>query len=61
MLRWLTGRLRRDRRQLTDRELAEQEAIRRGAEQEQLRAEARRAEERAPLDSHSRGGGLGGW
>jgi hypothetical protein len=60
MFRWLKARLERDRRPLTDRELAEQEAIRREAEQERLRAEARMAEERAPLDGHS-GGGFGGW
>jgi hypothetical protein len=55
---WLTKRLTRDRRQLTERELAEEEAIRRETEQERVRAETRMAEERAPLDAH-RGGGFG--
>jgi|Tabmets5t2r1_1033131.scaffolds.fasta_scaffold280279_2 hypothetical protein len=59
MFRWLTARVRRDRRQLTDKELAEQEAIRREAEQERIRAEARMAEERAALDAHNRGSGYG--
>jgi hypothetical protein len=60
MFRWVKARVKGDRRSLTDKELAEQEAIRREAERERLRSEARRAEERAPLDSHG-GGGFGGW
>jgi hypothetical protein len=52
--------LKRNRSQLTDRELAEDEAIRREAERERIRAESRMAEERAPIDAH-RGGGFGGW
>ena len=49
------AKLRRNRPPLTDRELAEQETIRREAEQELLRARARMAEEQAPLDAYSRG------
>jgi hypothetical protein len=59
MVRWLTRRLTRKRGQLTKRELAEEEAIRREAEQARIRAEARTAEERAPIDAHR--GGFGGW
>jgi len=55
MLQRLMAKLRRNRPPLTDRELAEQETIRREAEQELLRAQARAAEERAPLDAYSRG------
>ena len=55
MFQKLMAKLRRNRPPLTDRELAEQETIRREAEQELLRAEARMAEERAPLDAYSRG------
>jgi hypothetical protein len=54
MFNWLTGRLRRDRPKLTDRELAEQEANRRRAEAELRRDEAKMAEQRAPLDAYSR-------
>lgn len=61
MFRWLTRRLTRDRRQLTERELAEEEAIRRETEQERVRAEARMAEERAPIDARHGGGLGGGW
>jgi hypothetical protein len=59
MFQRLMGKLRRNRPPLTDRELAEQETIRREAEQERLRAEARMAEERAPLDAYSRGNTAG--
>lgn len=59
MFRCLTRRLRPEGRQLTDRELAEEEAIRREAELERRRAEARMAEERAPLDGYSHGPGSG--
>ena len=56
MFEKLIAKLKRNRRQLTDREIAEEEAIRREAEQERLRAEAKRAEQRAPLDGYG-----GGW
>ena len=55
MFQRLMAKLRRNRQPLTDRELAEQETIRRQAEQELLRAQARMAEEQAPLDAYSRG------
>jgi hypothetical protein len=55
MLQKLMAKVRRNRQPLTDRELAEQETLRRQAEQELLRAEARMAEERAPLDAYSHG------
>ena len=55
MFQKLMAKLRRNQPPLTDRELAEQETLRRQAEQELLRAEARMAEERAPLDAYSRG------
>jgi hypothetical protein len=60
MIRWLRAWLGRDRTPPSQAELAERERIRREAEQERLRGEVRRAEERAPLDSHGRGG-FGGW
>ena len=60
MFRWLTSRLKRDREPLSDRELAEAESLRRQTEEELRRAEARQAEERAPLDGYSRGNMLGG-
>jgi hypothetical protein len=55
MFQRLMAKLRRKRQPLTDRELAEQETIRRQAEQELLRDQARAAEERGPLDAYSRG------
>jgi hypothetical protein len=61
MFGWLRARVGRDRPPSTDQELAEEERIRREAEQELRRAEARRAEERAPLDGHSGGNLFGGW
>jgi hypothetical protein len=54
MFTWLTGRLRRDRPKLSDREVAEQEANRRRAEEELRRDEARMAEQQAPLEAISR-------
>jgi hypothetical protein len=50
VFRWLTSRFKRDR-QLTDKELAEEEAIRREAEQARLRAEAQGASDRAAIES----------
>jgi hypothetical protein len=54
MFTWLTGRLRRDRPKLSDREVAEQEANRRRTEEELRRDEAKMAEQRAPLEAFSR-------
>jgi hypothetical protein len=60
VFRWLNDLLGRNRRQLTDKELAEEEAIRREAEQERVRAETRMAEERGPIDAYRHGGSGGG-
>jgi hypothetical protein len=48
---WLTKRVKRERRQLTDRELAEEETIRREAEQARLRGEAQGASDRAAIEA----------
>jgi hypothetical protein len=50
------------RRPRTDRELAEEEALRREAEAERRRAEAEMAEQRGRIDAGGGGGGGGlGW
>jgi hypothetical protein len=57
--------LRKRRHPLSERELSEEEAMRRQAEQERLRAETEMAEQRQRIESggqgHGWGGGPGGW
>jgi hypothetical protein len=59
----LLARFRRRRQPLSDRELAEEEALRRQAEQELRRAETEMAEQRERIEGGGQGraGGWGGW
>jgi hypothetical protein len=63
MLRRLLARLKRGGRPTTDRELAEEEALRLQAEQERKRAESELAQQRQRIDSGGGGpgAGFGGW
>ena len=58
----LRARLRRRRQPPSERELSEEETIRRQAEQERLRAEAEMAEHRQRIEAGGQGHGWhGGW
>jgi hypothetical protein len=59
----LLARFRKRRQPLSQKELAEEEAIRRQAEEERRRAEAKMAEQRADIQRRggSASGGWGGW
>jgi len=63
MLKRLVARLKGRRPPRSDRELAEDEALRRQAEEELRRAEARMAEQRGDIERRggSGRGGFGGW
>jgi len=63
MLRRLVARLKGRHPPRSDRELAEDETVRRQAEEELRRGEARMAEQRGDIERRggSVGGGFGGW